>query len=295
LPVLPAVAILTGCHFEILIRRHKRSLERYLSILGGIAVVATSVPLLVGLCHVLGLVVLTAFPLSMLAWNCGLLAMALVATIIVLCSTKDETRPYWLRFVVVICALRLAVSTVEPPIEAWCGNERRQLAAVLTGRLPAVDLHGGHGPVLATTTALDLPQPGIPGANGGTGESPTREVELPQVALLQGLPPEAKVVYIARANLGSESFYLGRLVLKVDKLEQDLPTDEPVVYVLAGAQAPILPSRIWTPASPLLDSRCRNALVWSWLPSTWCVVQVFVQPRVGDRPNEIRLYRGDLR
>jgi hypothetical protein len=112
------------------------------------------------------------------------------------------------------------------------------------------------------------------------------------------LPPEVEVVYVARPPLVIESFYLRRLVLKVQNLEEDLPAEEPVVYVVGGAQAPILPSRVWSAASPLMDSRRRNAHVWNWLPGNWCLFRVEVKPRDpsdSHTPSPIRLYRGERR
>lgn len=297
LSALPGLAILTGCHFEILIRRYKHWLERYFSILGVLAVTAASLALLLALCHVTGVVVLVGFPFLVLWCNSGVLLAAAVAAFVALRSPRDCYHPYWLRFMVVVCCLRLVVAAVVPPLEAWGGNERRQLAGVLTGQISAADLHGGFGPISETQVSPSYPGTGVAGAvNGGTGEAAKR----PRSPVSWGLPPEAKVVYIARSPLGTESFYLGRLALRADNLERDLPADEPVVYVIGSEDLPIPPSRIWTPVSPVLDSRQRNALTWSWLPTSSCLLRVTVVPRLkvdaeDYRPSILRLYRGDLR
>ncbi len=301
LSALPGLAILTGCHFEILIRRYKHWLERYFSILGVVAVTAASLALLVGLAQVAGVVVLVGLPFLVLWTNCGVLLAATVASFVALRCPRDGHHPYWLRFMVVVCCLRLVVAAVVPPLESWGGNERRQLAGVLTGKMAASELHGGYGPMLATRVSPTFSgSGGLAPANGETAEGTGAEAKRPRTQIPQGLPPEAKVVYIARSPLGTESFYLGRLALRVDNLERDLPPNEPVVYVIGTEDLPIPPSRIWTPASPVLDSRQRNAFTWSWFPGPSCILRVEVVPRLRPdtddyHPSKLRLYRGELR
>lgn len=289
LPVLPALAILTGCHFEILIRRHKRHLEAYLSFLGwtGLAL-AAGLQILI-LLVMLGVVDLVGFPLDTLFLNATVAIFAALLTALILRPAAVRGQPYWLRFVMAVCGLRLLVAATQPPLVAWAGNERRQIAEVLAGNLAPLALPAGQGLTLAGLPSVSLTEPG--------GESAVPEETLAPPSP-PGLPADATVVYIARPPMVVESFYLRRQVRKVQNLEQDLPADAPVVYVVGGAQPPILASRIWAGASPLLDARRRNRLAWQWLPGKWCLLRVWVTPRpVGEgyTPIPIRLYRGDLR
>ncbi len=290
LPVLPALAILTGCHFEILIRRHKPHLERYLALLGwGALALATGLLALVVLLT-LGVVDLVGFPLAVVFRNAVVMLLAALLAVLALRAGVGGKQPYWLRFVLVVCALRLLAASVLPPLEAWAGNERRQVAEVMVGKLSPLALHGGHGPVMGGLPAVSLVPP--PSGDEAVAPPPAPAPSVP------GLPPEVETVYIARPPLVVESFYLGRHVLKVKNLERDLPADAPVVYVVGGAQPPILPSRAWTAASPLLDARRRNWLSWAWLPGEWCLLRVAVGPREPTADHTAiptRLYRGERR
>jgi hypothetical protein len=298
LPILPALAILSGAHFEILMRRHKWHLERYLSLLAWLALIVSSGCLLLGALHVLGVVPMVGFSSLVLAWNAGILAVVALFATLALRSRKENGLPYWFRFMIAVCALRLIVAAVNAPLEAWVGNERRQVAMVLAGKMPAADLHGGNGPMSPDLRPVDLPTPNVlPGSGATTGDS----VPPPNYRAIQprlGLPEDVKTVYVYRPPLVTESFYLGCMTIRVTDLARDLPSTEPVVYVLGGAQAPILPSRIWTPVSPVLDSHRRNELFWSWVLADGCLLEFRVVPRPESpdyRPNPICLYRGELR
>jgi 4-amino-4-deoxy-L-arabinose transferase-like glycosyltransferase len=298
LPVLPSLAILTGCHFDILMRRHREPLERYLTVMGWLGLVLSCLGLLCGVLHVFGVLAIVGLSLRVVVWSAGIFAIAALMATLALRAKRRGDCTYWLRFMVAVCAVRLVVAAVHPTLEAWGGNERWQVAMVLTGKRPASELHGGEGPTLGGVKA-EVPGPNLAPAEPTDAETETAPpAQAPAVPRPWGLPDDVDTVYVSQPPLIIESFYMGRLTLAAEDLERDLPADAPVVYVLGGGERPILSSRIWTPVSPVLDSRRRNGYAWSWLPDSWCLFEVRVVPREtsdGYKANPIRLYRGVLR
>jgi hypothetical protein len=298
LPVLPSLAVLTGCHFDILMRRHRKPLERYLTVMAWLGLGLSCLGLLCGVLHVFGILGIVGLSLRVVVWNAGILAIAALMATMVLRNKGRGDSSYWLRFMLAVCAIRLVVAAVHPPLEAWGGNERRQVAMVLIGDEPAAKLHGGQGPVYQAVKP-EVPRPNLsPGEPATTEPEEPSPPEAPTVPRPWGLPDDVDTVYVSQPPLIIESFYLGRLTLAAEDLEHDLPTNEPVVYVLGGEEPPILSSRVWTPVSPVLDSRQRNGYAWSWWPDDWCLFEIQVVPRdepKGHTANPVRLYRGVLR
>ena len=298
LPVLPALAIMAGCHFEILVRRHRREVERYLLVLGWLGLSVAVVSLALGVCEIFGVIVAVGMSLQAVCWNSVVLIVAAMMAAFSLRSSRNGGQPYWLRFMVALCALRLVVAAVHPLVEAWGGNERREVADVLTGRMHAGDLHGGQGPMYGRGPLPEMAVASAPG-QGRDAPPPPQNWGLPadaSVVYVHRPPAKAGTPAVSRPALITESFYLGRCVQRVKDLEEDLPREVQSVYVLGGENPPILASRAWTPASPVMDSRRRNTFALSWFPSTWCILRVHVVPRGDSRaPNKVRLYRGDLR
>ena len=313
LPVLPALSIMTGCHFEILLRRHARELEQFLAGIAWLGGGGAFLALSLCVCHMGGVVLLDGLPAGVAAWNAGVLAAAGTLAFVAIRSRR-RGMAYWLRFLLAVCSLRLVVAAVLPPWEAWRGNERRQVGRVLGGHMEPELLHGGHGP-----SGDDANRPDLPELRLLQRAAPTdgREIEKTEEAspalpasMVRPLPPDVPVVFVhrpaekdgaseaSRPALITESFYLGRYVCRVREIESELPRDAATVYVLGGRHAPVTASRIWTPASPVMDSRRRNTLAFDWLPGDYCVLRLRVLPRPMPHdyiPNWVRLYRGDAR
>ncbi len=243
LPLIGPLAVLTGMHYQFLMRRMSTAVEKFYRILFWLSAIVVSVFLFFGLLHLARIVVLADFDFTFYAFNMVLLLLAALALKIL--HKKDRNWEFWLRFAVLLAAARLAYLAVVPPMQAWLHSENRIIGNVLQ----------------------------------------------------QDVPPERTVYKTVDWLIVSETFYMNRKIVKVNNLEEDIPKDTVVVYVLGGAKPPIMPSRTWEPVSPPVDLRTQSTVTREWFSGGITLLRLTpVMNTVTTEPSVVvRVYEGTLR
>jgi len=258
LPLVCPIAVLTGLHYEILLRRHHLQLTRLCKGIAWLTLTAGGICLLGGVLHAGGLIIMAGLPGR--DWTVNmLLLIAAVYTAQWLLSAGASGRPYWVRLLVAVAALRLAFLAVYPPTKSWLHSERRLTGQLLSNRLPD-----------------DTPA-------GGTGAEGAGRVT---------------VYRVVDWFLVAECFYINRPVVKINQLDDELPKDAQTVYVLGGDKPPILPERTWTACGPPVDLRLHHVRRVTFYPGGLCIARIDVVAEERDRgrpPIIVRMYRGELR
>ncbi|NOY82811.1 MAG: hypothetical protein GXP31_17580 [Kiritimatiellaeota bacterium] len=136
LPLIGPLAVLTGVHYPILVRRYHRKLERLHHYLAVSALYAGGVGLTFAVFHATGLLVIDG--LQWRTWSSSVLLVA-VATGTALYQTRhlDAARPFWVRLLVSITALRLIFLAVYPPVHSVLHGRRRTIGTELAAAVPA--------------------------------------------------------------------------------------------------------------------------------------------------------------
>ena len=244
LPVVGPLAVLTGMHYGILVRRHYRELRVLWQAMVWLAIAVGGAAVVLGLMFMADLVVLAGF--DDLTYVISMVMLTVVVVAARYLRAADARQPFWWRFVVATGLLRLVWAATWVPGDSWASSGNRYAGAQL-------------------------------GAN---------------------VPPSAIVYKTASPLLVAECFYLDRNVVGVANLEEDLPTDERTVFVLAGARPPILPTRTWEPWSePVQVTRSLRAR-FVWRPSRFCLVRVepeLAGVETGSPAMTVRMYKGELR
>lgn len=135
LPLLGPLAVLTGLHFEILVRRHHRQLERLVEVLCRIGIVYGTAAALVGTLHLLGVVVFERLGLA--SATLGVLFLCLAVGIAHGVVHRGGGRPFWVRLLLTIAALRLAYLATFSPLRSWLDSEHRDHGRALGANVPA--------------------------------------------------------------------------------------------------------------------------------------------------------------
>lgn len=133
LPVLGPLSILTGLHYEILVRRHHAQLRRVFAAALIATFAATAVALTTGFLHIAGIVVLEGFATRALVMN--MMLLILVLGVACWLYRHGPMRPFWLSLMVVVTLLRVSYLTSVVPVRAWYRNERKDKAEVLGARV----------------------------------------------------------------------------------------------------------------------------------------------------------------
>lgn len=244
MPLLAPIAILTGLHYQILVRRYHRQLQMLCRFLLVLASSIAVVGVLVGLAHVAGLVVFAG--LGGVTSRATVLLLALIFVASRWLTTTRVALPFWSRLVACIGLFHLALTATTAPLEGWLRDESRQRGQTLSEQLP-----------------------------------------------------EQAVVYRTTDwFLVRECFYIGHRVVKTGDPDAELPAGERVVYALAGAKPPILPTREWTPCSDAVNLRLRNNIRLVWRPGGRCILRIEKSPAQLDEkapPVVVRMYRGERR
>ena len=177
LPLLGPVAILTGLHFEILVRRHQGTLRQISRLVAWLALVGAGAGFLLGVLHIIGVVVWSGLdPLRLGIMMVLLLAAALGAYLLL---TRGRTCVCWLALVLAVTAARLAYLAAIPPMAAHIGGERRLLGQQLVQAVPPT------ATVYSTVSEVFV-------AVGFYVDRPIRAIIDPA----QELPAEASSVYV---------------------------------------------------------------------------------------------------
>ena len=112
-------------------------------------------------------------------------------------------------------------------------------------------------------------------------------------ALAAGVPAGAPVYDLTAAALPAELFYLGHPVRHIASAD-DLPADEPAVYVLGRARPPVLETRTWTECSRGVRLGERPEPVLRWRPESGVLARVeltWEEVPLG-KDSLVRMYRG---
>ena len=134
LPLLGPLSVLTGVHFEILVRRHDRLVRGVERFLLGACLVVGSACLFVGSLHGLGVLVLGS--VGLFVWAA---AMGILLLVVLLARRFDRVmggRPFWLRVLVLTALLWVQFTAVHGPLQAAWGGERRAAAERLVAGVP---------------------------------------------------------------------------------------------------------------------------------------------------------------
>ena len=134
LPLICPLAVLTGLHYEILVRRHYSALLKLHKLMLALALAAALA--CVGVCclHLAGIIVFAEVGGLMLAFS--MLLAILAAVLVCWLGTKGATASFWARLVLGIVALRLVVFAVATPWHVCLHSEARATGAVLAGAVP---------------------------------------------------------------------------------------------------------------------------------------------------------------
>jgi len=136
LPVLGPLAVMTGLHYEILVRRHFHRLERLLPALWWPAVLLAATTGAAGSLHVSRLLVWPALSISALLPSLVLSLMALVLAYLLRKHPAICNRPYRLRLILTIAALALAISGGRTAWEGAVNRHRQRAGQLLAAAIP---------------------------------------------------------------------------------------------------------------------------------------------------------------
>jgi 4-amino-4-deoxy-L-arabinose transferase-like glycosyltransferase len=163
LPVIGPLAVLTGLHADILLRRHAAPLFRLTGWLASGAL-AASVSGFVLLCLCAArVVVVDRIPPVQMAMAAVFLGVAVLLTLHL--RRPGINLPFWARFLLVILCFQLVVLAVYPPYHAAYCEQRRELSRRLSQHVPAtatIYRFGGDF-LVAECLYLDRPVRDLPG------------------------------------------------------------------------------------------------------------------------------------
>ena len=309
LPVLGPLAVMTGLHFEVLVRRHRKPLMRLVRLMSYSGLGVASICLIgIGL-HLSDVVSFRDLPLVSVVCGVFLLSCAFCGALWLRTRT-GKGLPLWLQLAVATAVLRSCWLATVPPLKAWSNNERKALGLVLAEGLsphPFSDRHFSLRGMVSSRRVYPEAFSALSAEGGPEAESAadaSRTEGAPLATFVSGfLPGELEgptgIIYRVTPNYHiTASFYMGRRLKHISRPDEELPADDPVVYVLGGRKPPIQASRTWTALTPPLDIRDAYEVVWVWFPRPYCALALQVVPKrdAGPRPSQIlRLYLGRRR
>ena len=134
LPLLGPLSVLTGLHFEILIRRHYRGVRRVEKLLLSTCLVAGCAFMFLGALHGFGVVVFGG--VGRTTWAFAMTLMLLVVMVARRFDMLFGAQPLWLRLLVLTGLLWLVFIGVNVPLRALRGGGRRAVARRLAESVP---------------------------------------------------------------------------------------------------------------------------------------------------------------
>ncbi len=134
LALVPPLAVLTGSHYEIVIRRHYRQLNRLWRLINGAVLVLGGILLLGGMLHAAGVIVFVGLDGATHLLNMLLLTAVLAAAWQL--ARTGAARPFWLRFPVSLALLQMVLLTTAHQGQAWLHSETRETGQLLAQALP---------------------------------------------------------------------------------------------------------------------------------------------------------------
>ncbi|MGI5923368.1 MAG: hypothetical protein ACOX9E_05445 [Lentisphaeria bacterium] len=236
LPVLGAMAILIGVHFEIVIRRYQHVLIRFLRAGAWLAFALAAIGMLFWCLVIAGVINISDFSRF---WPL-FFAAALLVTMLLLWTqilASDSKRTFRSSILWCVCAFRLVVMFLYFPLDNWLNSSRRDTGLALAG----------------------LGQPLLLPQNDGDPDAALPPEPPPTVTFHQ-LRREIPRVYLHSMDFYQvETFYLHKLIVNISNPVQELPTDEATLYVLSP-RSPAVPTHNWEPISPAVNTRLRYRL-----------------------------------
>ena len=319
LPVLPALAIMVGLHFEILARRHLFRLRPTGTIMAGAAVIVGAFGLVVLALHGSGIIDIHGLKPSIILLAGPQLAAAVV-TGAVLLRGPARTQPLRIHCILAFAALAVAVMACVLPWKAWLGNERKAAGLALLGVIPVPHyLLVDTPPKESGGTRPSQQAPGTTAENvSPQAADSTVPTKAEKTAPVTYRPLSESVIYsTTKSYFVVPCFYLRRPIVRVSHPRSQIPLPAPApdltrpasssasgaeathfvdaVYALSSGGPPILPEVEWEPLTPTLDLRRRKALQLTWFPGGMCLLRLSTRraPLPGDHIFEpVRLYRG---
>lgn len=244
LPVLGAMAILVGVHFEIVIRRHQHVLLGILHAGSWLALFLAAA----GLCF--WAAVLTAaihiedFPRQQAVSY----AFALLLTIFLVWTQTlrvKTKRTFRSSILWCICGFRLVVMFFYFPLDNWLNESRRNAGLALAGLMSPQQ-----APVLNPNPEATLPPEPPPPLN------------------FQQLKMDIPHIYLHSTDFYQvETFYLGKRIINISNPMQELPIDDQTLFVLSP-RSPAVPTHNWEPISPPVAMDLRYRLEWQFRRGT---------------------------
>jgi 4-amino-4-deoxy-L-arabinose transferase-like glycosyltransferase len=301
LPVLGPLAIMTGLHAELLVRRHHHLLRRLSIALLAVAMVVAVFGILAAALHLAGIVYFEGMETGLLTWNAAFLLALLVLALL---AWRGPLRSLACHAHLVVAFITLACSvvTLRTVWYAWASNEQRAAGLALAGKIPPPDFM--------------VVKPAAPAVEAGTGPAPTATPVAATPAGPAGTAPELPLTYrplsesiVYRQTVNyylSVCFYLGRPVVRVldPKTQIPLPVPGPrqvlgavataappgspdreetpatyrdAVYALCDGGAPVLPAVEWTAITPPIDLRRRKDVRVQWFPGGMTVLRLYTE------------------
>lgn len=146
LPLAGPLAVLTGLHLEILLRRHARALRWLPLLICGCGLTVGGCGLLLGALHITGVVVFSGLETPL--WT-AVMALLTCGMLLAYWGQRSGTaRPFWVRVMVATLAAHLIFLALYSPCRALYYERRRDAGAALAAGLPpqaqVFKLYAGH-------------------------------------------------------------------------------------------------------------------------------------------------------
>lgn len=318
LPVLGPLAIMTGLHAELLVRRHRQRLLRLSALLFVLGVAAAGFGLLAATLHLAGVIVLSGLETTVVV---AAMAVFLATLAIGMLAERGPLRrlPFPAHLVAGFTALGVTLLTLQTTWDEWAGGEARAAGRALTGEEDPADF-------------LIAPLPAAPEA-AGTAAAPTVSATASAGPAANGVsvpvtyrPLSESVIYRqTRSYHLAACYYLGRPVIRVQDPKSQIPLPVPgprqvlgepapgtaaaaandttdgspvyrdAIYALCDSGPPVVPEVEWVPLTPPIDLLRRKTVQVDWFPGGMTLLRLStVAAPVPDdyQPDVVRLYRG---
>ena len=146
LALVGPLAVLTGLHLEILLRRHARMLRWVPALICGVALVAGGGGLLLGVLHLTGVIVFSGLETPL--WTAIMVLLTCGVGLAYWVQRSGQARPFWVRVLIGMLAAHLVFLALYSPHRALYYDRRRDAGAALAAKLPPqvqlFKLYAGH-------------------------------------------------------------------------------------------------------------------------------------------------------
>jgi len=317
LPVLGPLAIMTGLHAEMLVRRHRQALVRLSTVLLGLGASLAGLGLLATGLHFAGVVRLEGLRPGLLLWDVAVF-LTMLATAGLAWRGPWRRMPFHTHLVIGFMTLAAGFLAIQTTWDDWAHGEMRDAGRALAG-------------VLSPPDYLVAAPPAVPEA-AGTAAAPAVPATAPlgtaATVPVTYRPLSESIVYRqTRSSHLGVCYYLGRPIVRVQDPKTQIPLPvpgpwqvlgEPVpgtgpeatggggagsgspiyrdaIYALCDSGPPVVPEVEWVPLTPPIDPLRRKAVRHTWFPGGIMLLRLYTEaaPLADDyQPEAVRLYRG---